>query len=307
MPINCGWGLECRLELRTREGKVGMDDVLKQALPWLVILPALLLIWIPRTRNAALGLVSLGYALAFLPGQLTPLVLLPLAILAATAWAVQEGRPKWVRIAGHVVFILTALALREHIAPGFRNPLVLDGRVSEDAPVYRMYLNLDKTLLAVWVIWAWQRVRWASPRTSMAEGAGTGLATAAVVIALGLMVGLVGWDPKWPVPAAWLWLVNNAILVCLAEEAFFRGYVQEGLARRLDGRYGGELTALAVGAALFGLAHFEGGPLMIVLSALAGAGYGLAYKRGGLLAAWLAHAVLNFIHFGLFTYPARIG
>jgi uncharacterized protein len=284
-----------------------MDEVLKQALPWLVILPALLLIWIPRARTAALALVGLGYLLAFIPVQLTPLFLLPLAILAGTAWAVQDTRPTWVRIAGHVAFVLTALALREHIAPGFRNPLVLDGRVSEDAPVYRMYFNLDKTLIALWVIWAWHRVRWSPPGRSALEGTGVGLATAAVVIMLGVATGLVGWDPKWPVPAGYLWLVNNAILVCLAEEAFFRGYVQEGLARKLGGRYGGEWTALAVGALLFGLAHFESGPMMIALSALAGAGYGLAYKRGGLLAAWMAHAVLNIIHFGLFTYPARMG
>ncbi len=284
-----------------------MDDILSQGLPWLFILGGLLLVWFERTRNAALAIVAVGYLVALWPGQLTPVALAPVALLASTGWAIQPQRARWIRIAGHVGFVILAIALREHVVPGFRNPLVLDGRISEDGPIYRMYLNLDKTLLAVWVIWAWQRVRWSSPRASLAEGAGTGLATAAVVIALGLMAGLVGWDPKWPVPAAWLWLVNNAILVCVAEEAFFRGYVQEGLARRLDGRYGGEWTALAVGAALFGLAHFEGGPLMIVLSALAGAGYGLAYKRGGLLAAWLAHAVLNVIHFGLFTYPARIG
>lgn len=283
-----------------------MDEVLKQALPWLVILPALLLIWIPRARAAALALVGVGYLLAFIPGQLTPLVLIPLAALAVTAWAVQDRRPGWMRIAGHVVFILTALALREHVAPGFKNPLVLDGRVSDDAPVYRMYFNLDKTLIALWVIWAWQRVRWSPPGRGALEGSTIGLATAAVVICLGVVAGLVGWDPKWPVPAAYLWLVNNAILVCIAEEAFFRGYVQEGLTRKLAGRYGGEWTALAVSAILFGVAHADGGPAMIALSALAGAGYGLAYRRGGLLAAWLAHAVLNIIHFGFFTYPARV-
>lgn len=283
-----------------------MDEVLLQALPWLVILPALLLIWIPRARAAALGLVGIGYLLAFIPGQLTPLALVPLAMLAATAWAVQDARPKWVRIVGHVAFVLMALALREHVVPGFKNPLVLDGRVSEDAPVYRMYFNLDKTLIALWVIWAWQRGRWAPPGRSALEGGAIAMVTAAVVISLGVAAGLVGWDPKWPVPAAYLWLVNNAILVCLAEEAFFRAYVQEGLARKLNGRFGGEWTALAVGAVLFGAAHFEGGTTMIFLSAIAGAGYGLAYKRGGLLAAWLAHAGLNVIHFAFFTYPARV-
>ncbi len=42
---------------------------------------------------------------------------------------------------------------------------------------------------------------------------------------------------------------------------------------------------------------------MVVLAAVSGIGYGLAYRRAGLQAAVLAHAVLNLVHFAGFTYP----
>lgn len=89
----------------------------------------------------------------------------------------------------------------------------------------------------------------------------------------------------------------------MTEEAVFRGYLQESLSRRFhEARYG---DALAIGATsvLFGLAHFAGGGTLILLSTLAGVGYGLAYRVGGLQAVVLAHFGLNLAHFTLFTYP----
>ncbi|ONQ61640.1 CPBP family glutamic-type intramembrane protease, partial [Burkholderia cenocepacia] len=65
----------------------------------------------------------------------------------------------------------------------------------------------------------------------------------------------------------------------------------------------GPWVALAAGAVLFGAAHAAGGWQWIALGTVAGVGYGLAWRRGGLLAAALAHAGLNVVHFGLFTYP----
>ncbi|WP_175028113.1 CPBP family intramembrane glutamic endopeptidase, partial [Burkholderia seminalis] len=133
-------------------------------------------------------------------------------------------------------------------------------------------------------------------------GAMAAVATAAACLAGALAFGMVGWAPKWPA-SGWLWLVNNLLLVTLAEEALFRGYVQGGLTRTLRAFSWGPWAALATGAVLFGAAHAAGGWQWIVLGTLAGAGYGLAWRRGGLLAAAIAHAGLNVVHFGLFTYP----
>jgi membrane protease YdiL (CAAX protease family) len=60
----------------------------------------------------------------------------------------------------------------------------------------------------------------------------------------------VAWAPKWP-DQAWLWLLNNLLLVSLTEELLFRGYIQGGLQRLF--RHEG--LALLAAALLFGLAH----------------------------------------------------
>jgi len=63
--------------------------------------------------------------------------------------------------------------------------------------------------------------------------------------------------------------------------------------------------SLAAGAAIFGAAHLAAGWQWALLAGLAGLGYGLAYRRGGLGAAMLAHFLLNSLQFFLFTYPMR--
>jgi membrane protease YdiL (CAAX protease family) len=45
----------------------------------------------------------------------------------------------------------------------------------------------------------------------------------------------------------------------------------------------------------------------VLLAGLAGVGYGLAYRFGGLGAAIATHFGLNLLHFGLFTYPMLAG
>ena len=125
-----------------------------------------------------------------------------------------------------------------------------------------------------------------------------------VVACLGLAVGLgeIALEPKWP-ELGWLWALNNLLLVCLTEEALFRGYLQEELQRRIGDRRHGEPLAIGVAAALFGLAHLAGGWSYVLVAGLAGVGYGIAYRYGGLQASVMAHFSLNLVHFTLFSYP----
>jgi membrane protease YdiL (CAAX protease family) len=137
---------------------------------------------------------------------------------------------------------------------------------------------------------------------SLKAGIGGMFATAAACLIVAWSIGLVAWAPKWPA-ASWLFLLNNLLLVSFAEEAFFRGYLQGGLGRLLGARPSGKVLALVIAAALFGLAHVSGGWQWVVVGSIAGIGYGLAYRHGGLQASVLAHFGLNAMHFFLFTYP----
>ncbi|AOI95043.1 CPBP family intramembrane glutamic endopeptidase [Burkholderia sp. LA-2-3-30-S1-D2] len=271
---------------------------------WLALFAAAAFAWQRPLHVLSVALAALGYAAALAFGKLEPIVLAPIALLVAAAWGVAPGRPFAVRIGAHVVFAALAIALTLHLIPGFHNPRVIaPTRFTPDAVPFTMYLNFDKPLVGLWLLWA---LPWIAPDVPPARALRTGavaaVATAAACLAGALAFGMVGWAPKWPA-SGWMWLVNNVLLVTLAEEALFRGYVQGGLTRVL-GRFGwGPWAALAIGAVLFGAAHAAGGWPWIVLGTVAGFGYGLAWRRGGLLASALAHAGLNAIHFGLFTYP----
>ncbi|NTX43968.1 CPBP family intramembrane metalloprotease [Burkholderia cepacia] len=279
-------------------------SLLPSATIWLALFAAAAFAWHRPQHGLSVGLAALAYACALAFGKLAPLALAPLALLAAAAWGVMPGRPRAVRIAAHAVFAALAIALSLHLLPGFHNPLVIaPTRFTPDAAPFTMYLNLDKPLVGLWLVWV---LPWVAPDVPLSRALRTGavaaVATAAACLAGALAFGMVGWAPKWPA-SGWLWLVNNLLLVTLAEEALFRGYVQGGLTRAFGAFAWGPWAALAIGAVLFGAAHAAGGWSWIVLGTVAGVGYGLAWRRGGLLASALAHAGLNVVHFGLFTYP----
>ncbi|KVZ30308.1 CAAX protease [Burkholderia multivorans] len=271
---------------------------------WFALFASAALAWHRPLRRASLVLAVLGYAGALALGELAPIALLPLALLAAIAWGVAPGRPPTLRIVAHIVFVALAIALSLHLLPGFNNPRVIGPvRFTSDAVPFTMYLNLDKPLVGLWLMWV---LPWVAPPVPLARavriGAAAAVATAGACLAGALAFGLVGWAPKWP-PSGWLWLANNVLLVTLAEEALFRGYLQGGLERVLRRFSWGAPAALAIAALAFGAAHAAGGWPWIVLGTVAGIGYGIAWRRGGLLAAALAHVGLNLVHFALFTYP----
>ena len=169
-----------------------------------------------------------------------------------------------------MLFIAVAAALFLHLMPGFHNPLVIPrASLSPDAVPFSMYLNLDKPLVAFWIILALPPVMMGldAGRTLRATPPRRGGGARVPDAGAGAGHGRLG--PKWP-DNGWLWLVNNALLVTLAEEALFRGYIQERLGRLWRARRWGADAALLCAAALFGLAHYAGGWQWMLLAGLAG-------------------------------------
>lgn len=274
--------------------------------PWSALFLAAAMLWPPATRRWALVALAAAWGWAWMEGAIDPVALAWPALLAVAAALVRPASGPAARAAGHALFLLLAALLFLHLLPGFRNlQAIAPAPLSADAVPFGMYLNLDKPLVAFWVVLALAPPM-AGPdaRATLGPAALACAAAAAVCLGFGLALGVVGWAPKWP-EAGTIWLLNNALLVTLAEEALFRGYLQQQLSLRWRGRPWGDWAALAVAAALFGLAHYAGGWQWMLLAALAGAAYGAAYRHGGLAAAVLAHLGLNAAHFGLFTYPMR--
>jgi membrane protease YdiL (CAAX protease family) len=251
-----------------------------------------------------LTLLSAGYVLALTYGQITAQASIAILLLLLAGFAVQQQHIRYGRYLGHALFILLALTLALHWWPGFHSARMIDQeRFTENATPFSMNLNLDKPLIGFWLllICPWIIGRHSVLQALKAVALILSL-TAIVTLGSAWLVGIVEWAPKWP-PQAWLWINNNLLLVTLVEEALFRGYLQGGLSRRFQHLPYGEYLALLIAALLFGMAHWGAGWQWILLATLAGIGYGLAYRFGGLAAAIATHFGLNLLHFGLFTYP----
>lgn len=275
-------------------------------LTWACVFLAAGCAWLqpPRWRIHLPVLIAVGYTAATLDLQLSWEILVVFAALCIAGAAVQPRMPPFLQISGHVLYIGVAIALGAHLLPGFVNPAAVYAvHTTHDATPLTIFLNLDKPLVGFWVVltlpWSTARRFWR--QILSATGAALLLAIP-ICMTLAFALGIVNWAPKLP-PYSLLWTVNNLLLVCVAEEAFFRSYIQGGLSRLLGKGTAARMGALIVSAILFGVAHYAGGWRWMVLAGVAGVAYGWAYQRGGLRAAVLTHFGLNAAHFFFFTYP----
>jgi membrane protease YdiL (CAAX protease family) len=212
----------------------------------------------------------------------------------------------WRTVFGLVTAFL-ALALALHKLPGFNNPqLIANVRFSPDAAPYTQYANFDKAsvgliLLAFLCPRAATAADWrALLRRTLPIAAVTALGVMAIAMATGVVRPLV----KWPAYTL-VFLATNLLFTCVAEEAFFRGFVQDRLAAIWPAKRAWQIAVLVLSGVLFGLAHLGGGPAYALLATVAGVGYAYAfYASGRIEAAILTHFAFNAIHFIAFTYPA---
>lgn len=291
--------------------------------PYLLLGLAIASVWLPPFANSRVPppwtwLFAAACAAALHAGVLEPLGLLALAALAALLWPARHARGLAVRAFASVAAAAFVVLLSLHDVPGFANARVLDRvRFTPDAAPFTLYLNFDKGAAGLLVL-AMVARRATDVRTFL-DALRTGvLACAALVLpvaAIGWAIGWFDFAPKLP-PAASTFLLANLFLVCVAEESFFRAFVQQPLHDALartaaapptpgaTSRIARSATPIAIAAVLFGLAHAAGGWQYVLLATVAGAGYAWAYARTRCVeAAITAHFLTNALHFLLFTYP----
>ncbi len=234
------------------------------------------------TLTAAILLISL----LLLSGSLHR-VKLPL-LRATLAWAVA----------------IVSLALAVHAVPGFNNYQVFDQvHISSNAQPFNMFANIDKAFAGVVLLMLAITVK-LPPENKPKE---TGLALIPIFTLSVLVVAyLTGLDIDVKLPQATVaFIVSNLIFSVIAEEAFFRGIIQNSLIHALKDkiRYSNPL-AIVLASLLFGIAHIGGGWHYVILATFAGLVYGYAYhKTGRISIAILTHLSVNVGHFLLLEYP----
>lgn len=196
--------------------------------------------------------------------------------------------------------VVVAVALFLHAIPGFHNPKVLDAVVVGPQSIpFTMYFNMDKAVVPFILMMCMPTLFVAKPLYKAGK-AGWGILVLAIPVLLLLAVALGGLRielhaPEWFAQFA----LANIFFVSLAEEALFRGYLQQRLSRILH-----PVVALLIASVIFGLMHYRGGLLLIIFASLSGIIYGLAWMWSGRLwVATLFHFGLNCVHLLFFTYP----
>ena len=124
------------------------------------------------------------------------------------------------------------------------------------------------------------------------------LTLAALLIPPGLATGFLQWNPSPPALVHGASLFGTlALTVALPEELFFRSLFQTWCERWTGRRWVG----LVVASLAFGLMHWNNRPdltekvIYCALARVAGIGYGLAFRYGGLFASVMTHASVNWI------------
>ncbi len=270
-------------------------------------------LWTPSFKKIPLWSIALFISVVFgLVSQRIDLIgLVFILILACVTLCFNNKKiPTTLRVLSVITLFALDLGLGlagVHLLPGFQNLRVLDGvHISSNGIPFSLYLNFDKTVVGLFILGILhQRIttkaEWCEMFKVMAPRA---LLVISIVAMLSFAFKFVWFDPKLS-PSLPIWAVTNLLFVCLAEEGFFRGFIQKYLCLTLRRVSYGNAIAIILSAILFGLSHFMGGTRYIILATIAGIGYGWIYWRTQRIeASILTHFSLNLIHFLFFTYPA---
>ncbi|KFK95104.1 MULTISPECIES: CPBP family intramembrane glutamic endopeptidase [unclassified Serratia (in: enterobacteria)] len=260
------------------------------------------LFFLPFNRLFAGILLAAAAAMGVYHQILTPLGLAYLVPIAMAIWLRQQYRQQ--RAAAlilEIFLVASSLALFCHLIPGFNNPLmVVQEKTGPLSSPYSLYYNFDKALVP-FLLFACLPTLFNAGKTEQQVGISAWVLLVLAVPALLLLAVALGglkielYMPTWILA----FMMANLFFVSLAEEALFRGYLQQRIRQWL-----GAYPALVITALLFGAAHFAGGMLMVIFATLAGVIYGLAWMWSRRL--WVPvvfHFGLNLTHLLFFTYP----
>lgn len=266
---------------------------------WGVLAASLLFLSINRVLSLFLLALSLSIALYHSVLTLPSTAFLLLTLIVALLLK-KYRQQKWLAAGLELLLVIAAVALFLHWVPGFNNLKVIDNvKVGPLSAGFSMYYNLDKALIPFILLACLPTLFVAKKHHSVSRLGWLGLIVSVPAVLL-LAVALGGLKVEMHTPV-WIgsFVMANIFFVCLAEEALFRGYLQQRLSQCI-----GSYPALLLTALLFGAAHFAGGVLLMVFAALAGVIYGLAWLWSGRL--WVAvafHFGLNLMQLLFFTYP----
>ncbi len=270
---------------------------------------AFLSLWIRKTAWLWGAFLAISYILALQAGIASFVTLFPLVILMMCHYFLNSTSQPRIRIFLFGVATAISFLLLFHLFPGFHNWRIASSEIlSPGARPYSLWLNYDKPFIGFFALAfglplinsrarLWHVMRTAIPLS---------IVGIAIMMALSLKSGMIRWDPK--IPTLLLpWIIDNLIFVSMAEEGFFRGFIQKGLYQYLGSNRLAGIVAIILTSLLFAALHYFWVPHIpfLALVFIASAIYGTIYQiTKSIESSICAHFLLNLTHLLLFTYPS---
>lgn len=273
----------------------------------LAFCPLIIALLLGRTVPKGITIVLLGCALglALTVSLISYAGLAGLLAISGIFYMAPYWRKEWQKTLSFVLLFISSAILLLHLLPGVHNPLILDQIfISPDALPFTKYLNFDKGFLgALFLGFVLAAPKFTLKYWFNKQAIIFYLLFSLIAFSIALTSGLVILDLKWP-DTLLFWALTNLLFTCVAEEAVFRGLIQETLHKRLAPYVWGNHSAVLISGLLFGLVHFPAGLTYMLIASLMGVSYAYGYARSrNIYVPILMHFVFNLAHFLCFSYP----
>jgi membrane protease YdiL (CAAX protease family) len=290
-----------------------LDTVLSNTLlnPWLLasyglVIFSLIGVWVFEKRTVWIITGALALLLAIFVGHVKPVVFAPLILLLIFAIASQYDQNRTRQRIWRLFVVILPLVIALVFSSAFSTWTLLDGiQLGHSSSTYAIHVNLSKPLIALillaTVVPAIKSL--AATTTMLKKTIPILLVGIPVVAAFSYFVGYTRFDFKLPMIII-VWGILNLFITCIGEEVFFRGIILKELKNSFASFKNGKYLALVVSSIIFGIVHFNGGLLFILVATIAGLLYGIAYiQTEKVESSIITHFCVNVFHFIFLTYP----
>lgn len=244
-------------------------------------------------------------AISLHSGWIHPTGILSLCVFAIAVWVSTLRTHLYLTPLLKVFVVVTTLVAAARLAPGFTNfHFFQDVQLSAEKGWSSLRFSAEKVSIGIFFLIAYRQYlckTWVDFQKTVYASIVPIIIGCIAVYATALSIGYLTIDTTIA-PVALVWLFRNLIFTVIAEEAFFRLFVQQGLQNSIKSQHA-PLYALLISAIFFGLVHAYGGWQYWLLATMAGILYGYVYMRTGRVeSSIIAHSVLNTGHFVFFSY-----
>jgi len=262
-------------------------------------------VWLP-VKHAWIGVYAVFVLLALLADWIEPIALISLSVFALVVWLSTQNKSKLLSYGINALVVLVTLVAAARIAPGFTNILLLENtQLSTHTGWSALRFSADKVSIGLFFLVAYRDLLCQSLKElkqAIAPKFILILSGCLGIYAVGVAVGFATIDVTFS-PLIIVWLFRNLIFTVVAEEVFFRGFIQSRLQSSITSPRA-PIYALVLSAILFGSVHIYGGWEYGLLATMAGVLYGYVFMKSGRIETSIfAHSALNTGHVLLLSYP----